>query len=111
MQLVILDAPEDAAMNPHLLADMAHAVNVCAALKACPANVPALIPSGTEGDELEAAQQFEQALEKGARRRAVASGQGPVVSGQWPVAKASTQPPVASCQSRDASSQCCGDIS
>ena len=66
VQLVILDAPEDAAMNPHLQADMARAVNVCAALKACPANVPALIPSGTEGDELEAAQQFEQALEKSA---------------------------------------------
>jgi hypothetical protein len=66
VQMVILDAPEDAAMNPSIQADMVHAVNVCAAVKACPANVPALIPSGTEGDELEAAQIFEQALEKAA---------------------------------------------
>jgi len=66
VQMVILDAPEDAAMNPSIQADMAHAVNVCAALKACPANVPALIPSGTEGEQLEAAQKFEQALGNGA---------------------------------------------
>jgi len=66
VQMVILDAPEDAALNPHIQADMARAVNVCAALRACPANVPALIPSGTEGEQLEAAQIFEQALEKGA---------------------------------------------
>ena len=66
VQMVILDAPEDAAMNPHIQADMARAVNVCAALKACPANVPALIPSGTEGEDLEAAQKFEEALQKGA---------------------------------------------
>ncbi|HME31780.1 MAG TPA: hypothetical protein VKG65_03405 [Terriglobales bacterium] len=66
VQMVILDAPEDADLNPHIQADMAHAVDVCAALRACPAKVPALIPSGTQGDELEAAQIFEQALEKGA---------------------------------------------
>ena len=66
VEMVILDAPEDAAMNPGLQADMARAVNVCAAVRACPANVPALIPSGTEGDDLEAAQIFEQALEKAA---------------------------------------------
>jgi len=63
VQMVILDAPEDAAMNPGIQADMGRAVNVCAALKACPANVPAVIPSGTEGEELEAAQKFQQALE------------------------------------------------
>lgn len=66
VQMVILDAPEDADLNPNLQADMGRAVNVCAALRACPANVPALIPSGTEGEELEAAQKFEQALQKGA---------------------------------------------
>jgi len=66
VQMVILDAPEDADLNPHIQADMARAVDVCAALRACPAKVPALIPSGTAGDELEAAQKFEQALEKGA---------------------------------------------
>ena len=66
VQMVILDAPEDADLNPHLQADMARAVNVCAALRACPATVPALIPTGTEGEELEAAEIFQQALEKGA---------------------------------------------
>jgi len=66
VQMVILDAPEDAALNPGIQADMAHAVNVCAALRACPANVPSLIPSGTIGDELDAAQKFQQALQKGA---------------------------------------------
>jgi len=66
VQMVILDAPEDADLNPQIHADMDHAVDVCAALRACPAKVPALIPSGTRGEELEAAQKFEQALEKGA---------------------------------------------
>src|SRR5271167_685036 len=56
VQMVILDAPEDAALNAHIQADMGRAVNVCAAVKACPANVPALIPSGTQGEDLEAAQ-------------------------------------------------------
>ena len=63
VQMVILDAPEDAALNPGIQADMAHAVNICAALKACPAVVPVVIPSGVEGDELEAAQKFQQALQ------------------------------------------------
>jgi hypothetical protein len=63
VQMVILDAPEDAALNPGIQADMAHAVNICAALKACPAVVPVVIPSGTEGEELEAAQKFQQALQ------------------------------------------------
>ncbi len=66
VQMVILDAPEDAALNPGLQAQLAHAVNICAALKACPADVPSLIPSSVEGEELEAAQKFQQALEKGA---------------------------------------------
>ncbi len=66
VEMVILDAPEDAALNSHIMADMGRAVNVCAAVKACPANVPALIPSGTEGEDLEAAQIFQQALEKAA---------------------------------------------
>jgi hypothetical protein len=61
---VILDAPEDALLNPGIQADMAHSVNICAALKACPAVVPAVIPSGVEGEELEAAKLFQQALEK-----------------------------------------------
>ena len=63
VQMVILDAPEDAALNPGIQADMAHAVNICAALKACPAVVPAVIPSSVGGEELEAAQKFQQALQ------------------------------------------------
>jgi len=63
VQMVILDAPEDAALNPGIQADMAHSVNICAALKACPAVVPVVIPSGTAGEDLEAAQKFQQALQ------------------------------------------------
>ncbi len=66
VQMVILDAPEDAELNPHIQAQMAHATNICAALRACPADVPLLIPSETEGEELEGAQIFARALEKGA---------------------------------------------
>src|SRR5271165_5337136 len=64
VEMVILDSPEDAALNSGVQADMAHAVNICAAVKACPENVPALIPSGTEGERLEAAQKFEEFLLK-----------------------------------------------
>lgn len=66
VQMIILDAPEDADLNPKVQADMGRAVNVCAALKACPAVVPALIPAATSGEELEAAEKFEAALEVGA---------------------------------------------
>jgi hypothetical protein len=64
VDLIILDSPQDALLNPGVQAQMMHAVNICAALKACPAEVPALIPSGIEGDRLEAAQKFEDALQK-----------------------------------------------
>ncbi len=62
--VVILDAPADADLNPALLADMAHAVNICSAVKACPAEVPALIPSSDSPDRKEAAQKFLDALQK-----------------------------------------------
>jgi hypothetical protein len=64
VQMVILDAPEDAALNAGIQADMVHSVDICAALKACPAVVPVVIPSSVEGEELEAAQKFQQALQK-----------------------------------------------
>lgn len=64
VELIILDAPDDAALSSSVQADMGRAVNICASLKACPANVPALIPSGTEGEHLEAAQKFEDFLQK-----------------------------------------------
>jgi hypothetical protein len=62
--LVILDAPADADLNPALQANMARAVNICAAVKACPAEVPALIPSSGSPDRKEAAQKFLDALQK-----------------------------------------------
>ncbi len=62
--VVILDAPSDADLNPALQADMAHAVNICSAVKACPAEVPALIPSAGAPDRREAAQRFLDALQK-----------------------------------------------
>lgn len=62
--VIILDAPADAAVNPALQAEMAHAVNICSAVKACPAEVPALIPSSDAPDRKEAAQKFLDALQK-----------------------------------------------
>lgn len=60
--VIILDAPADADLNPSVKADMAHAVNICGAVKACPAEVPALIPSSDSADRKEAAQRFVDAL-------------------------------------------------
>ncbi len=62
--VIILDAPTDADLNPTVKADMAHAVNICSAVKACPAEVPALIASSDSGDRKEAAEQFVDALQK-----------------------------------------------
>lgn len=62
--VIILDAPTDADLNPGVKADMAHAVNICSAVKACPAEVPAFIPSSDSADRKEAAQKFVDALQK-----------------------------------------------
>jgi hypothetical protein len=64
VEMIILDTPDDAAMSPVVQADMSRAVNICAALKACPADVPSLIPSGTQGEQLEGAQKFQEFLQK-----------------------------------------------
>jgi len=64
VEMIILDSPQDATMNPTVQSQMGNAVNICAALKACPAEVPALIPSGTEGEQLDAARTFEEFLQK-----------------------------------------------
>jgi len=58
IDIVILDSPEDAPKYPSLLPEMAHAVNICAAVLACPADVPALVPSKLEGEKAEAANKF-----------------------------------------------------
>lgn len=58
VEIVILNSPADAASFPALQAELPHAVNVCAAVHACPAEVPALVPSKIEGHRAEAANQF-----------------------------------------------------
>jgi len=62
--VIILDAPSDADLNPMVKADLPHAVNICSAVKACPAEVPALVPSSDSGDRREAALRFLDALQK-----------------------------------------------
>lgn len=62
--LIILDSPDDANLSPAVQADMSRAVNICAGLKACPANVPAIIPPQITGPTQEAALLFQNALQK-----------------------------------------------
>ena len=62
VEAVILDDPADAAGNPTIQANLSHAVDICAAVKACPTNVPAFVASSATGDSAAAAQQFVQAL-------------------------------------------------
>jgi hypothetical protein len=62
VEAVILNDPADAANNPVIMANLGHAVDICAAVKACPANVPAFVPSSATGESAAAAQQFVQAL-------------------------------------------------
>lgn len=64
VEVVILDSPTEAAGNAALAANLSHAVNVCAAVKACPADVPAFVSSSATGEVAEAAQVFVQALAK-----------------------------------------------
>ena len=59
---VILNEPADAAANPAIAANLVHAVNICAAAKACPAEVPAFVPSSATGAQAQAAQVFLTAL-------------------------------------------------
>lgn len=60
--VVILNAVTDATGNNALAANLSHAMNICSAVKACPANVPAYVPSSATGDSAEAGQKFIQAL-------------------------------------------------
>lgn len=64
VEAVILNSPADAAENPGVVADLAHAVDICAAVKACPANVPAFVSSNATGERANAAQIFLIALAK-----------------------------------------------
>ena len=62
VEVVILNEPADANNNPAIAANMAHAVNICAAAKACPANVPAFVPSSATGAQAEGGDIFLKAL-------------------------------------------------
>jgi hypothetical protein len=62
VEIVILNSPTDALNFPALQPELPHAVNVCAAVQACPAEVPALVPSKVSGDRAEAANKFVQFL-------------------------------------------------
>jgi len=62
--LVILDAPDDAQASPALLIVLPQAANICAGVKACPANVPAIIPAQVTGNNRQAAQMFVDFLQK-----------------------------------------------
>ena len=62
VEVVILNAVTDAAANPAIAANLAHAVDICAAAKACPNNVPAFVPSSATGDGAEGGQIFLKAL-------------------------------------------------
>ena len=62
-ELIVLNSPADSAVNPIIERESAHAVNICAAVRACPAVVPAFIPSWVaNSQEREAAQQVLNAL-------------------------------------------------
>ena len=58
VDIVILDSPMQALDYPALEPEMSHAVNVCAALEACPADVPAVVPSKVQGNRADAANKF-----------------------------------------------------
>jgi len=62
--VVILDAPDDAQVSPALELALPQAANICAGVKACPANVPAIIPPQINGNERQAAQLFVDFLQK-----------------------------------------------
>ncbi len=57
-EVVILDSPKDASTNPKVQAELGKAVNICAAVKACPDEVPAFVPTTITGLRAEAANQF-----------------------------------------------------
>jgi hypothetical protein len=62
VDVVILNTATDAAQNPAVAANLAHAVDICAAAKACPTSVPAFVPSSATGAAAEGGQIFLKAL-------------------------------------------------
>ena len=64
VDLIVLDSPDDAQSSSAIQMALPQAVNVCAGLKACPANVPAIVPSQVGGVHREGAKQFVDFLQK-----------------------------------------------
>jgi hypothetical protein len=65
-ELIVLDSPADAMINPTIEREAAHAKNICTAVRVCPAVVPAFIPSWVSNkQDLQAAQQVLRALSSG----------------------------------------------
>jgi len=62
--VVILNNSNDVEESPALAAELANAVNVCAAVKACPAKVPAFVPPTATGEYAAAAHAFLDYLAK-----------------------------------------------
>lgn len=58
VEVFVLNSPDDVKAFPALQAELGHAVNVCAAFKACPQNVPAFVPAKVSGERAEAANKF-----------------------------------------------------
>ena len=58
VEVVILNSPSDVSEIPGLVAALSQASDICASVKACPANVPAFIAPGTAADSAAAAQIF-----------------------------------------------------
>ena len=62
VDVVILNTATDATGNAAVTANLAHAVDICSAVKACPTNVPAFVLSSATGPSAEAGQKFLKAL-------------------------------------------------
>jgi hypothetical protein len=63
-ELVILNSRKDAAANPAVESELGNAVNICAAVRACPEDIPAYVPASLTGSEAEAGRQFLAFLQK-----------------------------------------------
>ena len=64
VDLIVLDSPDDAQHSSAIQMALPQAANVCVGLKACPANVPAIVPSQVGGVHREGAKMFVDFLQK-----------------------------------------------
>jgi len=64
VDLIILNSTDDAQYSPAVQLAMPRAVNICAGLKACPTNVPAIVPPQISGPRRDGAQLFADFLQK-----------------------------------------------